>query len=105
MTTHVVVITTTDSADAAAELGRALVERRLAACAQVVGPIRSIYRWEGAIHDDPEWQCHIKTTADRVDEVTAHVLANHPYDEPEVIALPVLGGSPGYLGWVTEQTR
>ncbi|WP_433273103.1 divalent-cation tolerance protein CutA [Actinosynnema sp. CS-041913] len=102
---HVVVITTTDSEDAAATLARAVVEARLAACVQISAPIRSVYRWDGRVQDDQEWQLWIKTAYDRVDELTDFVKANHSYDTPEVLALPVLGGNPDYLAWVTEETR
>ncbi len=102
---HVVVITTTDSAEAAGELARAVVGARLAACAQVGGPVRSVYRWDGEVRDDQEWQVWIKTAYDRVDELTEFVKANHPYDVPEVVALPVLGGNADYLAWITEETR
>lgn len=102
---HVVVITTTDSEDAAGTLARAVVEARLAACVQVSSPIRSVYRWRGEVHDDTEWQLWIKTAYDRVDELTEFVKARHTYDVPEVLALPVLGGNPDYLAWITEQTR
>jgi periplasmic divalent cation tolerance protein len=102
---HVVVITTTDSADAAAALARAVVEARLAACVQISGPVRSVYRWEGELHDDQEWQLWIKTAYDRVDELTEFVKAGHGYDVPEVLALPVLGGNPDYLAWITQETR
>ncbi len=100
-----VVLTTTDSAESAATLARAVVEARLAACAQVGGPIRSVYRWDGEVRDDREWQLWIKTAYDRVDELTEFVKANHSYDVPEVVALPVLGGNPDYLAWITAQTR
>ena len=102
---HVVVITTTDSEDAAGTLARAVVEARLAACVQVSGPIRSVYRWEGEVRDDREWQLWAKTAYDRVDELTEFVKAHHTYDVPEVLALPVLGGNTDYLAWITEQTR
>ncbi|WP_436491892.1 divalent-cation tolerance protein CutA [Actinokineospora sp. HUAS TT18] len=102
---HIVVITTTASADEAAALGRGLVEARLAACVQVIGPIRSFYHWDGAVQDDQEWQCHVKSTADRLDQITEYIQREHSYDEPEVIALPVVGGSAGYLDWVIERTR
>ncbi|ONI85021.1 divalent-cation tolerance protein CutA [Saccharothrix sp. ALI-22-I] len=102
---HVVVITTTDSEDAAGTLARAIVEARLAACVQISSPIRSVYRWDGEVHDDPEWQLWIKTAYDRVDELTEFVKARHTYDVPEVLALPVLGGNPDYLAWLTEETR
>lgn len=102
---HRVVVTTTDSREAAGELAKGLVDARLAACVQVVGPIRSVYRWDGEVQDDQEWQCWIKTTGDRVVELTEWIKANHGYDVPEVLALPVLGGNPEYLAWMTEQTR
>ncbi|ROP36322.1 divalent-cation tolerance protein CutA [Saccharothrix texasensis] len=102
---HVVVITTTDSEDAAGTLAKAVVEARLAACVQISGPVRSVYRWDGEVADDREWQLWIKTAYDRVDELTEFIRARHTYDVPEVLALPVLGGNPDYLAWVTEQTR
>ncbi|PSL52544.1 divalent cation tolerance protein [Saccharothrix carnea] len=102
---HVVVITTTDSEDAAGTLAKAIVEARLAACVQVSSPIRSVYRWGGEVHDDREWQLWIKTAYDRVDELTEFVKARHTYDVPEVLALPVLGGNLDYLAWLTDETR
>ncbi|MEV0677594.1 divalent-cation tolerance protein CutA [Actinosynnema sp. NPDC050436] len=102
---HVVVITTTDSEDGAAALARAVVAARLAACVQISAPVRSVYRWDGEVRDDREWQLWVKTAYDRLDELTDFIRANHTYDTPEVLALPVLGGSPDYLDWVTAQTR
>ena len=102
---HVVVITTTDSEDAAGTLAKAIVQARLAACVQISSPVRSVYRWDGEVHDDREWQLWIKTAYDRVDELTEFVKAHHIYDVPEVLALPVLGGNPDYLAWITEETR
>ncbi|MFT7834822.1 divalent-cation tolerance protein CutA [Saccharothrix sp. BKS2] len=102
---HVVVLTTAGSAEAADALARAVVEARLAACAQVGGPVRSVYRWDGALQEDREWQLWIKTAYDRVDELTEFIKTRHDYDVPEVVALPVLGGNTDYLAWITEQTR
>ncbi|MEU4743586.1 divalent-cation tolerance protein CutA [Actinosynnema sp. NPDC023658] len=102
---HVVVITTTDSEDAAGTLARAVVEARLAACVQISSPVRSVYRWDGEVHDDREWQLWIKTAYDRVDELTEFVKQHHTYDVPEVLALPVLGGNTDYLAWITDETR
>lgn len=99
------VVTTTDSAEAANELGRGIVDARLGACVQIVGPIRSIYRWEGEVHDEQEWQCWIKTSADRLDLLTEYIKKNHGYDVPEVVVLPIAGGSADYLSWVTNETR
>lgn len=86
-------------------LVRGAVERRLAACGQVVGPVTSTYRWEGRVTTDEEWLALLKTSAARVDELIAWLVAEHPYDEPEVLALPVAAGSAGYLAWVVEETR
>lgn len=102
---HVVVITTTDGEDAATALARSVVEARLAACVQVGAPVRSVYRWDGEVREDREWQLWIKTTYDRLDELTEFVETHHTYDTPEVLALPVLAGSPAYLAWITDQTR
>lgn len=86
--------------DHAAPIARALVERRLAACV-TVAPVTSHYRWEGALHEDAESTLVIKTRSARVAEITAAVRALHPYDVPEVIALPLLArGNPDYLAWV-----
>jgi periplasmic divalent cation tolerance protein len=100
-----VVITTTDSAESAATLARGIVAARLAACVQIVGPVRSVYRWDGELQDDTEWQCWIKTAADRVADLTEHIKANHSYDVPEVVAVPVTGGNATYLSWITTETR
>lgn len=84
-------------------LARSLVEARLAACVAIT-PIRSIYRWEGAIQDDEEQQLVLKTSRDRVDAIQAHVREHHTYEVPEVLVLPVLEGSPAYLKWIGDQT-
>ena len=105
MTDHVRVETTIDSADAARRLAESLVTARLVACAQVVGPIHSTYRWEGGPTTDEEWLLVLKTARDRLDDVVAHLGEVHPYDVPEVVAVPVVGGHPEYLRWVTEETR
>lgn len=102
---HVRVETTVDSADGAASLARSVVESRLGACAQVAGPIASTYRWEGAVTTDQEWLVVMKTAADRLDELVAHLRSAHPYDVPEVVATPVVGGNSDYLGRVTAETR
>jgi len=99
---YVVVLTTTGSAEAANELARGIVDAYLGACVQVAGPIQSTYRWRGAVHVDQEWQCLVKTTMARLDELVAHIKANHSYDVPEIIATPIVAGSPEYLSWVQE---
>jgi periplasmic divalent cation tolerance protein len=99
-----VLLTTTDSAEEAERLASVLVEARLAACVQIAGPVRSVFRWEGAVSVEPEWQLWLKTDAARVDDLTARLLAEHTYDVPEVLVLPVLGGHGPYLAWVTDET-
>ena len=109
----VVVVSTTDTAEEADRLARGLVAARLAACVQIVGPIRSVFRWDppgddgaaDAIQVEQEWQLVVKTAADRVDDLTRHLVAAHSYDVPEVVAVPVSGGHGPYLQWVVEETR
>jgi periplasmic divalent cation tolerance protein len=96
--------TTTDSRAEAVELGRTAVEARLAACAQVAGPVASTYWWEGGIERAEEWLVLFKTPADRFAELTAFLTERHSYDEPEIVALPIVGGSASYLSWIREET-
>lgn len=96
--------TTTDSRAEAMELSRAAVEARLAACAQVAGPVASTYWWEGGIERAEEWLVLLKLPADRLGELTAFLTERHSYDEPEIVALPIVAGSPSYLSWLTEET-
>jgi periplasmic divalent cation tolerance protein len=100
----VVVTVTTPDEDVAGSICRRLVGDRLAACAQVGGPITSTYRWQGAVETDPEWTVTVKTVADRLDAVVAAVRELHPYELPEVVAVPVAGGHPGYLDWVVSES-
>ena len=99
------VVTTTDSAEAAGELARGVVEARLAACAQVAGPIVSTYRWQGRIESASEWQVTFKTAFDRYPALAAHIRARHGYHVPEILCLPVLGGDSSYLDWLDTETR
>lgn len=99
------VVTTVDSAAAAEELARGIVESRLGACVQIVPGVRSVYRWEGAVEIGDEWQCLIKTTAARTPDLIAHIEAHHPYDVPEVLVTEVVGGSEAYLRWLDEECR
>lgn len=99
-----VVLVTAPSAAKAAELGRAVVSERLAACASVVPAIRSIYWWEGKVQDEPEVLIILKTTRARFEALRDRVLALHPYQVPEVIALPVEAGSERYLEWIGRET-
>lgn len=100
MTDVVVVLVTAPDADTAARLAHTLVEESLAACGNLVPGVRSIYRWQGAVHDDAEVLLVLKTRADRVEALRARLVALHPYEVPEVLALPVLDGHGPYLDWV-----
>jgi periplasmic divalent cation tolerance protein len=101
---YLMAMTTTDAHEDAERLARDLVERRLAACVQVLGPISSTYRWRGAVETAREWLCLIKTTGARFDALAAFIEANHGYETPELTAVPVSHGSHGYLAWVSSAT-
>ena len=97
------VLVTAPTPEVAADLARALVEARLAACGNVVPGLRSIYRWEGKVCDEPEALVILKTTRGRLAALRDEVLRRHPYQVAEVLALPVEAGSPAYLDWVRAQ--
>jgi periplasmic divalent cation tolerance protein len=97
----VVVLSTFPSSEKAAEIARVLVDERLAACVNLVPAVRSIYRWQGAVHDDTEVLAIMKTTAERAAALRDRLVALHPYDVPEAIVLPVSEGHAPYLAWVT----
>ncbi len=99
---YIQVLTTAGSEQEAERIAAALVADRLAACAQVVGPIASTYRWRGAVEREREWQCLAKTEAGRFEAVAAAIRALHSYEVPEILAIPVLAGSPGYLAWISD---
>jgi periplasmic divalent cation tolerance protein len=101
----VLVYMTAANADEAARIGRALVERRLAACANILGPIRSFYWWDGKVQDDAEVAFVAKTRAELVPELTAAVKAMHSYSVPCVAALPIADGNPDFLAWIEAETR
>jgi periplasmic divalent cation tolerance protein len=97
--------TTTDSRAEAVELGQAAVAARLAACAQVAGPISTSYWWEDSIQRSEEWLVMLKLPDDRYDDLAEFLAERHSYDEPEIIATPIVAGSPSYLDWLAEETR
>lgn len=105
MSDYLQVVTTTASHEMAQSIARALVQRRLAACVQVSGPIDSVYRWQNQIESSQEWVCSAKTRADRFGEVERAIRELHSYDTPEIIAVPIVAGSADYLVWVDAQVR
>ena len=96
--------TTTDSRAEAMELATDAVGARLAACAQVSGPIASTYWWEGELERAEEWLVLLKLPASRFGELTEFLTERHSYDEPEIIATPIVAGSDSYLSWIEEET-
>ncbi len=99
-----VVLVTAPSGDVADAIAHALVGERLAACVNVVPGVRSIYRWEGSIEASAELLLVVKTRADRTAELAARVRELHPYELPEVLELPVVGGAAAYLDWVEKES-
>lgn len=97
------IVTTVAEKSAAVTLARQLVEQRLAACIQIDGPIESLYRWKGAIEQATEWRLTIKTTRDAAPRTMAGLRSGHPYDEPEILEIPVSGGSESYLHWLADE--
>ncbi len=97
--------TALDSESAAASLATTLVEERLAACVQVVGPITSTYRWKGEIEQAMEWLCVAKTAKSLTSVVISRIRDLHPYQEPEILVTAATDGSAGYLDWVLSETR
>lgn len=96
-----VVYITVPSEEVGLEIAHALVEQRLAACVSLAGPVTSVYRWQGKINEDIEVLLIAKTRAERFEEVfVPAVQALHPYDVPEIIALPVVAGAQNYLDWI-----
>lgn len=100
MAEYLQVLTTTGSEEAADRIGTALIERRLAACVQVIGPISSRYRWGGEVERATEWMCVAKTEAGRYPELEGAIRELHSYEEPEIVATPIVAGSRGYLAWI-----
>lgn len=101
----IVILVTCGSEEEAAKIAHALVEERLAACVNLISPIRSVYRWEGKIWDEKEWLLLIKARKETFKEIETRVKTLHSYSVPEIIALPILEGSSSYLHWIFENTR
>ena len=103
MTETVQVVTTIETKSDAQAIARAVVEKRLAACVQIIGPITSTYWWDGEIEAAEEWLCLIKSRADLFEQLEAAIKEVHPYDVPEILAVPVVAGSEDYLGWLDRE--
>jgi periplasmic divalent cation tolerance protein len=99
------VTTTTDSRAEAERLSRVVVERRLAACAQVVGPITSTYWWKGSMETAEEWMAVMKTTEEQSADLIAAIKAEHSYETPDIVAVTIVDGLADYLNWISQETR
>jgi len=104
MPDSLVVFVTCGSEEEALKIAHALIEERVAACVNLVSPIRSIYRWEGKVWNENEWLLIIKTQMLRFDDLEKRVKSLHSYSIPEIIALPITKGYSSYLNWLKETT-
>lgn len=100
----VLVTTATDSEESARTLADSSVRARLASSAQVAGPVQARYWWRGAVRTAQEWNVLLRTTRDTFDALSRHIKGTHPYELPEVIAVPIIAGTPEYLTWISEET-
>lgn len=102
---HIVVLCTCPDEAVAGDIARHLVSQQFAACVNLLPGLRSVYRWEGELQDDTEVQLVIKTTAEKFERLRLAIVDNHPYDTPEVIALPIVDGHEPYLDWIGQSCR
>lgn len=99
----VAILTTADNRETLQRIARELVERRLAACVQISGPVTSIYRWDDQVEQAEEWRCQVKSVERHAEVIVRCIRQLHEYDTPQVIVLPVTGGCQEYLGWLRDQ--
>lgn len=104
MTDALVVLTNLPDAAAANALASHLVELRLAACVNILAPCRSVYRWQDAVENAEEVPLLIKTTSERYPALEAEIRNRHPYELPEIVAVPLVRGLPAYLDWIAAET-
>ncbi len=105
MNEYIQISTTTNNKKDAEIIARKLVELRLAACVQITGPIKSIYLWKDVIETEEEWLCLIKTVDALYEKIENAIRDVHPYEVPEIIAVPVVKGSSDYLSWIQEVVK
>ena len=102
---YIIVLTTVGSRDDAERIVMSALKSRLAACAQIYGPISSMFWWQGQIEEDEEWACLFKTKESLYKDLEELIKREHPYEVPEIVAIPILMGFEPYLKWVDEETR
>ena len=103
MKSYIQISTTTETKEKAQKIARYLVEKKLAACVQITGPIESTYRWKGKVEKAKEWLCLIKTRDSLFKKVETAIKELHPYETPEIIAVPIVKGSKEYLNWLDDE--
>ena len=101
----ITITTTADSRELLEKMGRHLLAERLISCIQIVGPIRSLYWWKGAIEESDEWLGIMKSRKSLYRQVEAEIRSLHPYEVPEIVAVELTGGLPAYVDWVRKETR
>jgi len=102
---YVQVVTAVGNEEEAEKISQMVVEKRLAGCAQVIGPITSLYRWKGKIEKDKEWLCLIKTRTDLYQELESTIRKVHSYENPEILAVPIINGSKRYIDWLESELK
>ena len=105
MESYIQVVTTTDKREDAEKIAKALVEQRLVGCVQIIGPIESTYWWKGNMETAQEWLCLMKTNKNLYDELDTAIKAIHPYETPEIVAMPIVAGSHDYLQWLSSELK
>jgi periplasmic divalent cation tolerance protein len=105
MSEFIQVTTTTENNEDADRIATTLVDRRLAACAQVSGPIESVYWWQDKVERTREWVCSVKTRHELYALVEDSIQQLHPYEVPQIVAIPIVEGSAAYLRWMDEQVK
>jgi periplasmic divalent cation tolerance protein len=103
MGSYIQVVTTAEKREDAEKIARAVVEKRLAGCVQILGPVTSIYWWKGNVETAEEWQCVMKSRSDLYGAVEKAIISVHPYEVPEIIAVPITAGSQNYLDWLQSE--
>ncbi|MEF8832291.1 MAG: divalent-cation tolerance protein CutA [Candidatus Thermoplasmatota archaeon] len=102
---YIMVLTTTESEQEAEKISESLIEENLGACVQVYGPIKSTYQWEGKMVKSEEWMCFVKTRFVKFENLERKIKEIHNYENPEIIAFPIIEGSQEYLGWIDKNLK
>ena len=105
MEEYIQIFTTIEKKEDAEKIAKSLIEKRLASCIQIVGPISSIYWWKNKIETSQEWLCIIKSKKNLYEEIEKSIKEVHPYEIPEIIAMPIISGSKDYLKWLDNELK